>query len=37
MTPVVRGDPSLVSLSQTMATLLPEKESCSGDQESGMV
>ena len=37
MTPVVRGDPAIVSLSQTMATLSPEKESCSSDQESGMV
>ena len=26
MTPVVRGNPTLVSLSQTMATFSPEKE-----------
>ena len=35
--PVVRSDPALVSLSQTMATFSPEKESCSGDRKSGIV
>ena len=33
----MRSDPALVSLSQTMATFSPEKESCSGDRKSGIV